>query len=202
MAMSVTLTQPPALFHVTASNIMSPSWEAARDHLFRQGEVENRHPNGILGLWASTEPESYRGLGPFVMELRLRPDFVPVVFDYGQLAAIGRDLRKQWLDYKAELDVYVRLRERLMCCGDVLFCEDNSGMAEVIVLNYDAIERLELRQDYAWRDSPRRVAVPHDWRRLPGTGLAKAVTVESVLAAAVIPAQCTSSTPGRSARLP
>lgn len=102
-------------------------------------EIETRwHSNGSMGLWCSTLPNFCEPFGQNCYEVVFKDSIKRVGWEFGQFFKFCRD--------RLDRFAYQDLREYCLGAGiDVIYLvEYRPHINEVIVINYDAVDRLDL----------------------------------------------------------
>jgi len=142
----------PTLYHVSPYTFNRPEYTRCVE----KAKSDNKHPNGVLGLWASPFPNLFDEsdiFGPYVYELELTADSKQVLLRYEDLR--GWDMSLYDVE-DCHYEVYEAFRTRLLAEGiDVMFVLDgHHNVGEVIIVNLDAIATFERVTEYAGTDAP------------------------------------------------
>lgn len=113
------------LYHVSPKEFDFP----CREEINRAREWSRWHPNGVLGLWCSTRPNSCSTFGQY----RYRVDIKENATRFG----VGLE---DFYNLTNHVDDYASIIQWLCSNGDVLYILDSwECVGEVVILNFDAI---------------------------------------------------------------
>lgn len=144
--------QLPRIYHVSPYIFDQPEYTQC----VAKARADEKHPNGVLGLWASPSPNLFDKsdtFGPHVYELTLRDSCNQLLLKYDDLKGWDDALR---YDDDCPYETYRNFREDLLMEKvDVMFVLDGwHNVGEIIIVNLEAIETFVRTTDYASTDAP------------------------------------------------
>lgn len=126
------ITEPHPLYHRSSKLYDFPCIKKIDD----SRSWSSTHDNSVFGLWASTFPGLYKSFGSYTYEITLKTGT--------KCKGILFDTFYKISHYEDLISVRNNLKEQC----DVLYIVDSSGcVGEVIVLNFDNIEKFFLNTD-------------------------------------------------------
>ena len=134
---------PHDLYHVSPKLFEFPTREAING----AREWSRWHANGVLGLWCSTMPDMCSPFGKHVYKIVLKPGAIVKGLPFGVLYKTTCHLEG--------VENYQPIIDEMCAAADVLYVVDNlPKVGEVIIMNFDAIERFEEVLSFEDREVP------------------------------------------------
>lgn len=131
------------LYHCSPVVYAKPCYEKMAQHV----RENDKHPNGVLGLWLSNKPElCIQGFGPYVYETELDKNARHGLLPLKQLRD-WHDVTNKMESIDEQVAFYVERRRELLERLDVFVVTDcywPHDIGEVVVANLDVITRHEI----------------------------------------------------------
>lgn len=123
---------PHVLYHVSPNKFVFPS----RAQINEAREWSHWHPNGLLGLWCSTFPNMCSPFGKHIYKVTLKPDAIRRGLPFGALY--------KGTSHLTSLEEFQPIIDDISQAADVVYVKDSrDAVGEVIIFNFDAIEKFE-----------------------------------------------------------